>query len=145
LTVPLVVVPPLKRSARARPDVIAGLRHDVVAYARRLGAERSVCDAVALAVSEALNNAVIHAYVGRPPGRLRVESHHDGDGQLIVRVIDEGAGMVPRTDSPGLGLGMSLMAQMADDLRVTTRPEAPGTVVAMQFSLTAGAQNAPSP
>lgn len=124
--------------------MIAGLRRDVVAYARQAGADPSVCDAVALAVAEALNNVVVHAYNDRPPGRVQLESYCDGEGHVIVRVIDEGAGMIPRTDSPGLGLGMSLMARMADDLHVTTRPEVPGTVVAMRFSLTPAAPNAMS-
>lgn len=116
--------------------MVGGLRHDVVDYARQLGADRSACDAVALAVSEALNNVVVHAYVGRPPGRVQLEGWGAEDGHLWVRIIDGGLGMVPRTDSPGLGVGMSLMAQMADDLHVTTRPEQPGTMVTMRFSLT---------
>jgi len=43
--------------------------------------------------------------------------------------------MVPRPDSPGLGLGLSIMAQMADEVRVANGHDRPGTTVSMRFSL----------
>lgn len=124
-----------RRSELARPDVVGVLRRATVAYADGLGADRSVCDAVALAVSEALNNAVVHAYVDVDTGPVHVEAWDDHAGSLVVRVTDEGLGMVPRPDSPGLGLGLSLMAQMADDVQVASRPESTGTIVSMRFAL----------
>jgi serine/threonine-protein kinase RsbW/stage II sporulation protein AB (anti-sigma F factor) len=122
-------------SAPARPESVGELRREIVTYARSLGASEAACDAVALATSEALTNAVVHAYVDQDPGRLFVEAWHDPDGYVLVLVCDEGRGMLPRTDSRGLGLGLSLIAQMADDVRVTDRPDTPGTIVSLRFSL----------
>jgi len=51
-------------------------------------------------------------------------------------VLDEGHGLIPRADSPGMGLGLGLMAQMADDFRVANREGTPGTSVSLRFSLT---------
>ena len=111
------------------------LRREIVAFAADHGACRSARDAVALAVSEAVTNAVLHGYAGRDAGHVLAEARCDGDGHLIVVVCDDGHGMIPRTDSPGLGLGMSLMAQMADDFRICDRPDAGGTRVALRFAL----------
>lgn len=122
------------RSATARAEVIRGLRAGVVDYAREAGADDEACQQVALAVSEALNNAVVHAYVGREVGPIHVEVWSD-ERDLFARIRDEGLGMVPRADSPGLGFGLPLMAQMADDLHVANRPDAAGTAVSLRFSL----------
>jgi serine/threonine-protein kinase RsbW/stage II sporulation protein AB (anti-sigma F factor) len=94
-----------------------------------------VIDAVKLAVSEALTNVVVHAYVDHGPGPMIVEASIDGHGHLVVLVCDEGVGMVPRTDSPGMGVGISLMAQMADDVSVANRHDAPGAIVSLCFAL----------
>jgi anti-sigma regulatory factor (Ser/Thr protein kinase) len=49
--------------------------------------------------------------------------------------------MVPRADSPGLGLGIPLMAQMADDLHVANRGDLPGTMVSLRFTLDGSGAN----
>ena len=65
------------------------------------------------------------------PLTLRVE--WDG-GELKVIVRDEGCGMTPRTDSPGAGLGLPLIATLADSFSVTAPPGG-GTEVCMTFPL----------
>lgn len=125
----------LRRRAVAEPSAIRELRQELGQYAKGVGASPATHDAVKLALSEALTNVVVHAYVGREPGPMIVEAWTDGDGHLLVLIFDEGVGMVPRPDSPGLGLGLSIMAQMADELRVANRHERTGTVVSMRFSL----------
>lgn len=117
------------------PDVIRTLRRDLVNYARRLGASEQSCDAIALATSEALTNVVQHAYVGVQPGPITIEARVEGPNRLLVRVCDEGRGPLPRPDSPGLGLGLGVMAQMADEFSISTRQGARGTVVTLRFSL----------
>lgn len=119
---------------RARPDEVARLQHEVVAYIKELGAPEPVVDGVRLAVSEALTNVVLHAYLGRNPGTMIAEAWRDAD-HLLVRVCDEGHGLVPRADSPGLGVGIPLMASMADDFRIANRDGIPGTIVSLRFSL----------
>jgi anti-sigma regulatory factor (Ser/Thr protein kinase) len=125
----------LERHALADPQVVGELRREVGAYATQLGAGDAVRAAVMLAVSEALTNVVVHAYVDRDPGPMIVEAWPDEEGHLRVLICDEGRGMVPRTDSPGLGVGLSLMAQTADEVRVADRHDSPGGIVSLRFSL----------
>ena len=124
-----------ERRALARAEAIAVLRTALVRHARSLGADAEVCQAVQLAVSEALTNVVMHAYPGIELGEMTVQAWTDRDHHLTVRVLDEGQGLVPSTDSPGLGLGLGLMAQMADDFRIGNREGTPGTTVSLRFTL----------
>jgi serine/threonine-protein kinase RsbW len=117
------------------PDVVRTLRRELVDYARRLGASEQTCDAIALAASEALTNVIYHAYVGEEPGPITIEARLEGPNELLVRVCDEGRGPLPRGDSPGLGLGLGVMAQMADEFSISTRQDRRGTVVTLRFSL----------
>ena len=128
----------LERHALAHPQAVGELRREVAVYAKQLGASDEIREAVMLAVSEALTNVVVHAYVDRDPGPMIVEAWPDEDGHLRVLICDEGRGMMPRTDSPGLGVGLSLMAQMADEVRVANRHDAPGGIVSLRFSLRRG-------
>jgi serine/threonine-protein kinase RsbW len=57
------------------------------------------------------------------------------DGRLTVVVHDEGRGMLPRPDSPGLGLGLPLIATLAESLELGTGPDE-RTEVRMTFLLT---------
>ena len=117
--------------------MVGELRREVVTYARSAGASDDTCDAVALAVSEAVTNVVRHAYLGEQPGLVTVKARRDDDTHLLVSISDDGRGLVPRPDSPGLGLGIGLMAQMADEFSITNRHDARGTIVSLRFSLQA--------
>ena len=88
-----------------------------------------------LAVSEALTNVVVHAYrdAAEPGPILVVVAVRDR--VLIVTVADEGCGMTPRPDSPGLGLGMGVMARVADTFEISPRIARPGVVLRMAFAL----------
>jgi anti-sigma regulatory factor (Ser/Thr protein kinase) len=118
----------------ARPHEVGRLRREVAGYVEKLRAPESVVEDVRAAVSEALTNVVLHAYVGRAPGIMFVEAWCDAD-DLMVRICDDGRGLVPRLDSPGLGVGVSVMASVADDFSVANRDGAPGTIVSLRFSL----------
>jgi anti-sigma regulatory factor (Ser/Thr protein kinase) len=75
-------------------------------------------DAVGVVVSEAVANAIMHAYRDQDePGRVRVSVDVDGE-RLELAVSDDGVGMRPRPDSPGAGLGVPLMAGFADEVVV---------------------------
>lgn len=125
----------LEKQALARPEEVAPLRTAVWRHALALGASAELGDAIRLAAGEALTNVVMHAYVGIEPGKMTIQAWLDEHENFTVRVLDEGHGPIPRTDSPGLGLGMGLMAQMADDFRIATRDGIPGTTVSLRFSL----------
>jgi len=92
--------------------------------------------AVSIVVSEAVTNAVIHAYRDREhPGTVHVSASLDAEG-IEVSVADDGIGMRPRIDSPGLGLGVPLMADLADHMEVESGGVGGGGVrVAARFLL----------
>jgi anti-sigma regulatory factor (Ser/Thr protein kinase) len=111
------------------------LRAAVVAYASELGAPDALVEDVRLAVSEALTNAVIHAYPGSAHGR--VDARASGDpaaGLMTVRVRDYGTGYRPRSDSPGIGMGLPIMAAVARTVEVAS-PAGGGTEVRLTFAL----------
>ena len=117
----------------AYPDQVALARRQVVAYAREHGAIDP--DGIAVAVSEAVTNAVLHAYVDSPaPGDVEVLARRNPDDGLEVHVSDEGRGMVPRRDSPGIGLGLPLVAKLAERFQVQARPGG-GTSICMIFAV----------
>ena len=89
---------------------------------------------VALAVSEATTNVVVHAYRDRDePGTFTLGLDIEC-GSLMIDVCDDGLGPAPRTDSPGLGLGLPLIAQMTDGFEVH-EADTGGTEVRMRFAL----------
>jgi serine/threonine-protein kinase RsbW len=123
-------------AAPAVPESVGRLRRAVAEFARGQGADETVVMAVQLAASEALSNAVIHAFVDRPaPGTLTVSAVRNGDAICVV-VRDDGSGMRARPDSPGLGIGMPLMTGTTQALKFREIPEG-GTEVAMRFALAA--------
>jgi serine/threonine-protein kinase RsbW len=124
--------PVLVRRFSARPDRIAAIRHEVRDYARENGATNP--DAIALAVTEAITNAVVHAYVDEPePGEIEVVVTPLPETGLEIHVCDEGRGMVPRHDSPGIGLGLPLVATLAERFEIEARAGG-GTRVLMAFA-----------
>lgn len=139
-------VGPWRRRALSDPPTVVGtLRREVVRYAGSLGASGEKRDAIALAVSEALTNVVQHAYIGKAPGPIEVDARLEGPDQLLVRVSDEGRGPIPRADSPGLGLGLGVMAQTADHFSISNREGARGTVVTLRFWLRPPSPDATAP
>jgi len=98
--------------------------------ARRNGCGPATAENVALAVSEAVTNAIIHAYA-EGSGRVHMVVETSAD-ELVVTITDTGGGLSPRTDSPGLGLGLSIIAELTSHLRVETPPSG-GTSLRMAF------------
>ena len=125
----------MRKRYPARPDAVPVARNAAAGYVRELGVEESVTQAVALAVTEACANVVLHAYREQEePGEMIV-SVEKPDDSLCVTVVDDGLGIVPRTDSPGLGMGLPLISQLTDSLELRSRLER-GSEVSMRFDLT---------
>jgi anti-sigma regulatory factor (Ser/Thr protein kinase) len=119
-------------SLPAEPVSCARARHAIRAALQ--GAAVDVA-AVELAVSEAVSNVVLHAYRERDAATaepsLHVRLTEDAEGVWIL-VSDDGGGMSAHRDSPGLGVGLSLMAKVSDQLLIVQGET--GTRVHMRFS-----------
>ena len=113
-----------ERRVPADAASISGLRHVVVAAIAERAYDR---EAVALAVSEALTNAVVHAYA-HDDGDIALLVVVDGE-YLVVRVQDHGRGF-PADGQNGFGLG--LMRALADRVRIDSRLG--GTLVELTFA-----------
>ena len=116
----------------AVPDAVADLRQSVVGFAREAGAPAKAVSSIKLAVSEAATNVVLHAYAGAP-GDVHVRVERE-ERTLWITVEDDGGGVTPRPDSPGLGLGLPLIAQLVDGLEVARR-KGGGTSLCMRFEI----------
>lgn len=92
--------------------------------------------AIQTVVSELVGNAVVHAYVGRAPGPIVVVARVVR-GLFVVTIADQGIGMKPRLDSPGLGIGIPLAGKLTHDLRIEADDS--GTTISASFELEAGA------
>ena len=123
------------RTVPAVAESVAPLRHAVVDLATVAGAEDKVRTDLALAVGEACANVVVHAYPPGDVGPLIVHATIVGSREIVVTVVDQGQGMTPRPDSPGLGLGLPLIANLSDRLEIQEGPDGVGTQLEMVFAL----------
>ena len=125
----LMADPELVATFPGTPPGVGELRRAVADVARRAGMPETDVDAVRLAASEAASNAVIHAYRDHV-GDLRLRARLE-DGELLVVIADAGVGVAPRTDSPGLGLGLPIMAHVSERFEIVSGPE--GTEIHLAF------------
>ena len=109
------------------------MRRAVVDFAASCGASARRREDIAIAVSEALTNAVLHGYGGRDEAGVLVVQAWIEDGLLQVVVCDEGVGMRPRFPSPGMGFGLALIGSIDEKLRV--EDVMPGVRLRMTFAL----------
>jgi anti-sigma regulatory factor (Ser/Thr protein kinase) len=111
----------------AKASSVPRAREALADLAHRVGAP---IDDVKLAVSEAVGNAVMHAFRDGRPGTIRLQARRVGE-RLQIMVGDDGPGMTPHLDSPGLGLGISLITRLALDVHFDSSDR--GTTVSMSF------------
>lgn len=117
----------------ARAENIAIVRHAIGALGDALPIDQQTLSDIRLAITEACTNVVVHAYPERDDGALEVEAMIEGDIVTVV-VRDEGSGIHPRADSPGLGLGLPLIASVAENVQLG-HDQRGHTEVRMGFSL----------
>jgi len=116
----------------ATPSAVPELRRRTAEFVSMASGSDEVTQAIALAVSETVTNVVIHAYDGQERGHVRVNCHGDGE-RFVVEVVDQGAGIWLRHDSPGIGHGLAMVGAVAQGLRVSPGPDGRGTAVTMTF------------
>lgn len=126
-----------ERTFAARPENVRQARGAVLDAARSAGVPSHLLDAVSLAVSEAVTNAVVHAFRDGSEGRVTIATDAD-DSLLRVVVRDDGCGMSPHLGSPGAGLGLPIIAELSDNVSVEPIGSGGGTEVRMTFRLAAG-------
>ena len=114
----------------ARPENVAVVRHVLGALAEALDLPRAVTEDMRLAVTEACTNVVRHAYVDGD-GTIAVIARPKG-GELEVVVEDSGRGIGPSPDTAGPGLGLPLIAALADSLEIE-RTATAGSRLVMSF------------
>jgi serine/threonine-protein kinase RsbW len=128
------VIVRLHRSMDAVPASVPALRGAVADFVRDAGFGEPLLTSVKLAVSEAVTNAVLHAYVDEArPGAVHLAAWLERD-HLLVEVSDDGGGMMPRLDSPGLGVGLPFIADTVDTLDIGRSPRG-GAQLRMTFTL----------
>lgn len=122
--------PDLEMTLPARAENVGVVRHVLGAFADTRHIGEDTLDDLRLAVTEACANVVVHAYQGGA-GLMDVIVHAR-EAELEIGIRDHGRGMAPRTDSPGLGVGLPLMATLAESMELLT-PDGGGTEVRMRF------------
>ena len=105
------------------------LRREMTGRAKDCGMDAEGIADVRLAVTEAATNAVVHAYA-KSEGDLRVTATMQ-DGELAIVIVDTGPGLVEGRDSPGMGAGLSVIATVAERLKIISHPG--GTEIHMAF------------
>ncbi len=116
----------------AFPCSVPEARRAVLGVAAAHGAGAAELERICLAVSEAVTNAVVHAY-GGGQGQIHLTVAASGRA-LCVAVCDEGCGVGAASTSPGLGMGMGVMTASCDALTVARTADG-GTLVEMSFWL----------
>jgi anti-sigma regulatory factor (Ser/Thr protein kinase) len=125
--------PDMELALSARAENIAIVRHALGGFGEAFEVPESKLADIRLAVTEACANVVVHAYPNGDEGPMEVLAGMHG-GELTVLVRDWGGGIRPRSDSPGLGLGLSLIAALAETVQLG-RDDEEHTEVRMTFAL----------
>jgi anti-sigma regulatory factor (Ser/Thr protein kinase) len=126
--------PDFELTLPARAENVAVVRHAFGGLGDAMGIPDQILSDIKLAVTEACTNVVVHAYEADAEGPLAVTARVD-DEELVVVVRDRGRGILPRPDSPGLGLGLPLIATLSESLELGTGAQRE-TEVRMVFRLT---------
>jgi anti-sigma regulatory factor (Ser/Thr protein kinase) len=119
-------------------DSVPRAREALSTFARSAGATDDQLDSIRLAVSEATTNVVVHAY-DDDSGRIQLDAGLAA-GELWVQIADDGLGMRPQIESPGLGFGLSLISQVCDKFEIAKRSSG-GLELRMRFALDGGRMN----
>jgi anti-sigma regulatory factor (Ser/Thr protein kinase) len=126
------MMPDVELTLPARAENVAVVRHAIGGLGEALDLDPQILSDVKLAVTEACTNVVVHAYDGGD-GPMQVAADIAAD-HITVTVRDEGRGIVPRADSPGLGLGLPLIATLTEALELG-KDDRDRTEVRMSFRL----------
>lgn len=132
---PHVTQPAIRITVPATPGNVTLLRQVATGVAEAVGFPTDSVEDVRLAVTEACTNVVMHAYEPEREGcRIEFEAVAGPDGELIFWVRDDGRGLDDPSGSPGLGLGLPLIAALAREHELRPNPAGRGSEIRMAFS-----------
>jgi anti-sigma regulatory factor (Ser/Thr protein kinase) len=120
---------PFEARMPGTPLGVRMLRKEIAVIAEDCGMDDAGVADVRLAVTEAATNAVMHGYADTT-GELTVSAVIH-DGELVIVVGDTGGGFDQRSESAGLGVGLSIIATLADRLKIYSTEG--GTEIHMAF------------
>jgi serine/threonine-protein kinase RsbW len=132
-----VAMPDLELHLPALPESVSIARQAVCGVGDALVMEEGRLADVALAVTEACTNVVMHAYPeGDGDYELRVWVQHH---RVLIAVRDHGEGVTPRMPGAktGLGLGLPLMLAVCDEVTFARGVDG-STEVRLAFRLDGG-------
>jgi stage II sporulation protein AB (anti-sigma F factor) len=114
-------------------DSVPRTRQALASFASSAGVTEEQLEGIKLVVSEAVSNAVLHAYDG-DGGEIQVTAAVV-PGELWILIADDGFGLRAEPScNRGLGLGLGWMAQFSDGLTLVTRSSG-GLEVRLRFDL----------
>ena len=117
----------------ATADSVPRARRALAGFAAAAGVTEEQLECIRLVVSEAVSNAVLHAYDG-DGGEIQVTAAVV-PGELWILIADDGFGLrAEHSDNRGLGLGLGWLAQFSDGLTLVTRSSG-GLEVRLRFDL----------
>jgi anti-sigma regulatory factor (Ser/Thr protein kinase) len=122
----------VKLTLPARPENVSVIRHVLGAFAEALRLSDELVEDLRLAVTEACTNVVRHAYPVEQPGPVEILIEPLEESVSVV-VSDHGRGIGTSSDTTGPGLGLPLIAAIADEVELGSQPGG-GSRVAMTFS-----------
>lgn len=122
----------VKLTLPARPENVSVIRHVLGAFAEALKLPDDLVEDLRLAVTEACTNVVRHAYPPDVPGPVEISIVPSEDAVSVV-VSDHGRGIGSSSDTNGPGLGLPLIAAIADGVELLPVPGG-GSRVAMTFA-----------
>ena len=123
--------PAVELTLRSDRRSVARARKKMGEYAALAGANRT---SVELAVSEAVGNAVIHAFAGRDGGTITVSAKAEAES-VLIEVADSGRGIAAGGRFAGLGFGLPIIGELAKSVEIQTGTT--GTRIALRFACTA--------
>ena len=135
-------VPMLHLDLPGELDSVTAARRGLGEWFDQLDVAPDDRDALQLAVTEAVTNAVEHAYAPRRPGPVRVDAALCDDGYLECRITDHGEWKPPDPALAHRGHGLMVAGHVVDDMTVGRAPrdagdppESGGTVVTLRHRL----------
>ena len=110
---------PFEARLPGTPLAVRMLRREMAGIAADCGVDTQAIADVQLAVSEAATNVVMHAYA-ETTGEMTVTADV-AEGELAIVIGDTGPGFDgQRGRAPGLGVGLSVIATLAQRLRIVS-------------------------